>query len=222
MKHPSPRTEAAGSISRRSFLKGIGTVAATAVASGTEAVAAELEQANAERVLGPGEVPVSFNLNGTRVETRAEPRTTLLEVLRTRFGHTGAKEGCDRGTCGACTVLLDGKPVYACMTLAVAAEGASVETIEGQAVNGALSPVQEAFIKVDGLQCGFCTPGFVMSVTSLLRAHPQPDEAKVRAACAGHVCRCGSQPRIIAAALEASGVKTASKAEVVSWGHHHG
>jgi aerobic-type carbon monoxide dehydrogenase small subunit (CoxS/CutS family) len=209
------------SLSRRSFLKGLGVTAATAAASGAEALAADLAQADRERPLGPGETAVGFVLDGVRVQARVEPRETLLEVLRTRFGHTGAKEGCDRGTCGACTVLVGGTPVYACMMLAVAADGATIETIEGQAIDGRLTPVQQAFVEKDGLQCGFCTPGVVLSVTALLRNDPRPNEEAVRGACAGHVCRCGSHPRIVAAALEASGVKTASKLEVVSGGSRH-
>jgi xanthine dehydrogenase YagT iron-sulfur-binding subunit len=193
----------------------------TAAASGTAAVAAEMEKASGEAVVGPGEVPLAFVLNGKHVRTAAEPRETLLDVLRVRFGLTGAKEGCDRGTCGACTVLLDGRPVYACMRLALEAAGASIETIEGQSINGELSPVQAAFVQHDALQCGFCTPGFVLTTTALLRTNPKPTEADVRHACAGNLCRCGSQPHIVKAALAASGVTPSSTSTADTVRHDH-
>ena len=209
----------AHAVSRRAFLRGLGTAAVTAAATSTAAVAAEMEKAGGEAVVGPGEVPLEFVLNGQRVRTAAEPRETLLDVLRVRFGLTGAKEGCDRGTCGACTVLLDGQPVYACMRLALETAGASIETIEGQSLGGELSRVQAAFVKHDALQCGFCTPGFVLTTTALLRANPKPTEAEVRHACAGNLCRCGSQPHIIKAALAAAGVATTSTADSLRHDH---
>ncbi|MBE2214275.1 MAG: (2Fe-2S)-binding protein [Opitutaceae bacterium] len=208
-------------VSRRAFLRGLGTAAVTAAATSTAAVAAEMEKAGGEATVGPGEVPLEFVLNGKPVRTAAEPRETLLDVLRARFGLTGAKEGCDRGTCGACTVLLDGKPIYACMRLALEVAGASIETIEGQSLAGGLSPVQAAFVKHDALQCGFCTPGFVMTTTALLRANPTPTEAEVRRACSGHLCRCGSQPHIIRAALAAAGVATTTTSTADSLRHDH-
>jgi len=208
------------SISRRAFLKGLGTATVTAAASGAQALAADLESANAERVLGPGKVAVAFTLNGRATQVMAEPRETLLDVLRMQKGHTGAKEGCDRGGCGACTVLLDGKPINACMKLAVDAEGASITTIEGLAPDGALTAVQRAFIAADAYQCGYCTSGFVISVTALLQENPRPTEAEVRRACSGNLCRCGSQPHIIKAALGAAGVATTtSTADVIRLDH---
>ncbi len=220
MKQPHPVDPVReGAISRRTFLKGFGTATVGAMASGASTLAAEMESANAGRVLGPGAVPVGFTLNGRAVHLAAEPRETLLDVLRMQLGHTGPKEGCDRGTCGACTVLLDGRPVNACMRLAVEAEGAAIETIEGLAQNGELTAVQRAFVAVDGLQCGFCSPGFIMTVTALLRENPHPTAADVRRACAGNVCRCGSQPHIIKAALRAAGVATTSTADVLH-SHH--
>jgi len=209
----------AHAVSRRAFLRGLGTAAVTAATTSTAAVTAEMEKAGGEAIVGPGEVPLEFVLNGKRVRTAAEPRETLLDVLRVRFGLTGAKEGCDRGTCGACTVLLDGQPIYACMRLALEAAGASIETIEGQSLGGQLSPVQTAFVKYDALQCGFCTPGFVLTTTALLRANPKPTEAEVRHACAGNLCRCGSQPHIIQAALAAAGVATTSTADSLRHDH---
>lgn len=207
------------SISRRLFLQGFGTAAVTAMTSGATALAADLEQTNAERVLGPGRTSVSFTLNGERVQVLAEPRETLLDVLRMQLGHTGAKEGCDRGACGACTVLLDGQPVNACMRLAVDAAGTRVETVEGLAANGELTAVQRAFIAADGLQCGYCTPGFVMVVTALLRANPHPSADEIRRACSGNLCRCGSHPHIVNAALRAAGATTTSAAEIIHLDH---
>ena len=207
-------------VSRRAFLRGLGTAAVTAAATSTAAVAAEMEKAGAEAPVGPGEVAVAFVLNGRSVRTSAAPRETLLDVLRMRFGLTGAKEGCDRGTCGACTVLLDGLPVYACMKLAVDASGCSIETIEGQSLDGGLTPIQQAFVKHDALQCGFCTPGFVMTTTALLRAHPRPTAAQVRHACSGNLCRCGSQPHIVKAVLAAATAETAhSNADALRHDH---
>jgi aerobic-type carbon monoxide dehydrogenase small subunit (CoxS/CutS family) len=130
---------------------------------------------------------------------------------------TGSKEVCDRGTCGACTVLFDDKPVYSCSVLAIEAQGKAITTIEGLAKEGQLSPVQKAFIEQDALMCGFCTPGFVMSVTALLKQNPHPTEAQVKHACCGNLCRCGTYPRVLQAALKAAGVNTASKTEVISY-----
>src|SRR5882672_4094565 len=194
------------SITRRSFLKSFGTSAAVAATAQVEAVAQELEKANAEKVLGPGTVPVTLQVNAKPLKLQLEPRVTLLEALRNHSDLTGAKEVCDRGTCGACTVLLDDVPIYACSKLAIEAQGKKITTIEGLAENGKLSKVQQAFIDQDGLMCGFCTPGFVMSVTALLRKNPHPSAAEVRHACSGNLCRCGTYPRVMQAALKAAGV----------------
>lgn len=193
----------AAPVSRRTFLRGLGTTAVSAAAIGAKSVAAELTEANAEKPRGPGAGPVTLSINGERRTFQLEPRTTLLEAIRQHAGLTGPKEVCERAACGACTVLLDGVPVYACMVLALEAEGREVVTVEGLARNG-LTPVQQAIVERDGLQCGFCTPGFVMSLTALLKARPHPTEAEVRKACSGHLCRCGSYPRVFAAALAAA------------------
>ena len=185
--------------SRRGFLRGLGTTAVTAAALGARSVAAGLAEANAESPIGPAPTPVTFTLNGERRTLQLEPRTTLLEALRIDAGITGAKEVCERATCGACTVLLDGAPVYACMILAVEAQGRDVTTIEGLSRAG-LSAIQQAIVAHDGLQCGYCTPGFVMSLTALLRRNPNPTEAEILEACSGHLCRCGSYVGILAAA----------------------
>lgn len=203
------------SLSRRNFLKALGTTAVASAAAQTNAVAQELQKHNAEKVLGPGAVPITLKVNGTSRKFEVEPRVTLLDLLRQRTDLTGAKEVCDRATCGACTVLIDGTPVYSCMTLAIEAQGREITTVEGLAKAGEMTPVQKAFVECDGLQCGFCTPGFVMSVTALLKTNPKPSEEDVRKACAGNLCRCGTYPRVFNAALQAAGVKTASRSEVI-------
>ena len=192
-------------LSRRSFLKGAGGAAAGGV------LASELAQAETSASKsrpGPHQtleesVEVGFHLNGEAVEVEVEPRTTLLRALRNRLGHTAAKPVCERGNCGACTVLLDDEPVYACLTLAVRAEGRAVRTAGGLAEGEDLSPVQEAMVASDGMMCGFCTPGFAMSVTACLEKNPRATDAEVRAACSGNLCRCGTYPHVFSAALEA-------------------
>lgn len=206
------------SISRRFFLKSFSTTAAVAATAQVEAVAAELEKANAEKVAGPGAVPVSLKVNGKTLNLQLEPRVTLLEALRNHSNLTGSKEVCDRGTCGACTMLLDDTPIYSCSKLAIEAQGHAITTIEGLAQNGKLTAVQQAFIDQDALMCGFCTPGFVMSVTALLKKNPRPTADEVKHACSGNLCRCGTYPRILQAALKAAGVPmTAQKTEVISY-----
>lgn len=177
-------------------------------ALGARTAAAELAAASAEAPRGPHAENVTLAINGEQQTFAVEPRTTLLEVLRQHAGLTGAKAACERATCGACTVLLDGVPVYACMILAIEAEGRAVTTVEGISREG-LTPVQKAIVEADGLQCGYCTPGFVMSLTALLKNNPRPTEADVRKACSGHLCRCGSYPRVFAAALAAARVSSA-------------
>ena len=140
-----------------------------------------------------------LSINGRTREVAAEPHETLLTVLRERLALTGAKPGCERGECGSCTVLLDGRPVYSCLTLAVACEGEAVTTIEGIAPPGALHPLQEAFIARDAVQCGFCTPGQVLAALALLEASASPDDEEIRRAMSGNLCRCGTYPKIVQA-----------------------
>jgi len=211
---PHPLTAPHG-FSRRSFLKGLGTSAVSAAAFGAESAASALADANAEKVRGPGAVPVTLTVNGETMTFRLEPRTTLLEALRMNAGLTGPKEACDRAACGACTVLLGDHAVYACSILAIEAQGAAITTIEGLSRSDELTRLQRAFVDKDGLQCGFCTPGMVMTLTALLRRNPHPTEAEVRQAISGNLCRCGSQPRIIAAALDASGTEVAAKLQII-------
>lgn len=204
-------------VSRRSFIKSFGTTAAVAATAQVEAVAAELAKANAEQIHGPGAVPIALNVNGKPLKLQVEPRVTLLEALRNHSNLTGAKEVCDRGACGACTVLLDDKPVYSCSMLAIEAQGHAITTVEGLAQNGKLSKVQQAFVDEDALMCGYCTPGFVMSVTALLKYNPRPTADEVKQACSGNLCRCGTYPRIMKAAFKAAGIAVTSKTEVIPY-----
>ena len=214
MKNTEP--EKFGAHSRRTFLKSLGTVAATAATAQVQSVAAELEKANAEKTVGPGAVPVTLTVNGEKLPLMIEPRVTLLDALRNYSSLTGAKDGCDRAACGACTVLMNDLPVYSCQKLAIEAQGHEITTIEGLAKDGKLSPVQQAFWDRDALQCGYCTPGFIMSVTALLKYNPRPTADEIKHACAGNLCRCGTHPHIIQAALQASGAEVTSKTEVIN------
>jgi xanthine dehydrogenase YagT iron-sulfur-binding subunit len=156
------------------------------------------------RPVGPGAVDLALEVNGSQRTVHAAPHETLLDVLREDLGLLGAKKVCDEGTCGACTVLVDERAVYSCMTLAIRCDGRSIETIEGLTTDGALHPVQEAFIAHDAFQCGFCTPGQIMSIVGLLREKPSPDREDVLRAVTGNLCRCGAYPNIVEAALAAA------------------
>src|SRR5258708_7481053 len=204
-------------LSRRSFLKTFGSSAAVAATAQVEAVAAELAKANSEKEQGPGPVPVTLKVNGKTLKLQLEPRVTLLEALRNHSNLTGWKEVCDRGTCGACTVLFDDEPLYSCSKLAIEAQGHNITTIEGLAQDGKLSSVQQAFIEQDALMCGYCTPGFIMSVTALLKKNPHPTADQVKKACSGNLCRCGTYPRVMEAALKGAGAATTTKTEVISY-----
>jgi len=153
------------------------------------------------------EHPVRLTVNGEEIRRTVEARLTLADFLRQECGLTGTHLGCEHGACGACTVLVDGAAVRSCLMFAVQGDGSEVTTVEGVAsADGALSPVQSALRECHGLQCGFCTPGFVMSVTALLKQKPHPTAADVKRACAGNLCRCGTQPRVLEAALSAAGI----------------
>jgi xanthine dehydrogenase YagT iron-sulfur-binding subunit len=205
------------SVSRRSFLKTFGTTAAVAATAQVESVAAELEKANKEKIVGPDAVPITLQVNGKSIQLQVQPRVTLLEAIRNMTPLTGSKEVCDRATCGACSMFVNDKLVYSCSMLAIDAQGKKITTVEGLGEPGKLSKVQEAFVEQDALMCGYCTPGFVMSVTALLRQNPKPTEADVRHACSGNLCRCGTYPRILQAALKAAGVSKTAKTEVISY-----
>lgn len=162
---------------------------------------------------GPSPLDVTLNVNGRDVVVHVPPHRSLLDLLRDSLGLTGSKKVCNEGDCGACTVIIDGRTAYSCLTLAIACEGRRVETIESLAVGegGALHPVQEAFIAHDAYQCGFCTPGQVMSIVALLRADPGAREDDVKRAVSGNLCRCGAYTNIVAAGVSAS--RALAKAE---------
>lgn len=190
-------------LSRRGFLKGIGV--STAAAGVLTAVKPLAEAAASDPGLrGPGEVPVSLRINGQERRLKVEPRVTLLDALRNRLDITGPKKVCDRATCGACTVLLDGKPVYACTLLAVEAEGRAITTVEGLGTPDKLSAVQKAFMEHDAQQCGFCTPGFVTAATAFVREHPDAGIEQVRAGLGGNLCRCGTYAGMLLAVSDAA------------------
>ncbi len=195
-------------VSRRGFLRGLGTsLAATALTGGLLATRpgeaeAEVGAAPGEPAVVSGKAPVILTVNGKKQSANVDPRRTLLDMLRNDFDLTGTKKVCDHGSCGACTVLMDGRTVYACMTLALDADGKKVETIESLARGDELHPLQAAFIEHDALQCGFCTPGFLMSSKALLDKNKRPTLDDVKNACSGNLCRCGTYPRIFEAVLD--------------------
>jgi xanthine dehydrogenase YagT iron-sulfur-binding subunit len=190
---------------RRAFIKGMGggAIGATVASSLLVQNAPASGQEAGEPVIFETK-PISLTVNGKTVRLEVEPRETLLHVLRERLRLTGTKRTCDRGECGGCTVLLDGKPVYSCMVLAARADGRRVRTIEGLAADGKLHPVQQAFIDKDAYQCGFCTPGFIMSGVALLEANPSPNNEEIKAALSGNICRCGNYQKIREAVAVAS------------------
>jgi xanthine dehydrogenase YagT iron-sulfur-binding subunit len=192
------------SVSRRDFLKtaGVSSLATAVTAAGVTEAAAQ----TGAPVVGPGEVPVSLMVNGKRVDLKIEPRVTLLDALRNRADLTGNKRVCDRGTCGACTMIIDGRTAYSCSTLAIEVQGKQIRTVDGLANGTTLHPVQQAFCDRDGLMCGFCTPGFVMATVALLEQHPNPTPEQARRLLDGNICRCGTFPRIMEAAMSAKGV----------------
>ena len=190
-------------VSRRRFL--FGTGAAVATTSALDACRApELGNGKDAPVLGPGKVPIALQVNGAEKRLSIEPRATLADALRFDLGMTGTKVVCDRGSCSACTVWIEGVPVNACTTFALDAVGRRVTTIEGLAHGDALHPVQQAFIDHDAMQCGFCTPGMVMSCAALLARVPSPTVDDVRTATSGNLCRCGTYPKVFEATLAAA------------------
>src|SRR5207344_1066579 len=194
-------------VSRREFLKGAGvTGLASAV---TAAGVAETDAQTGPRVLGPGDVPISLMVNGKRLELKIEPRVTLLDAIRNRADLTGNKRVCDRGSCGACTMIVDGRTVYSCSTLAIEVQGKQIRTVDGLANGATLHPVQQAFVDQDGLMCGFCTPGFVMATVALIERTPNPTLDQAKKGLDGNICRCGTFVRIMEAALKAKGVARA-------------
>lgn len=197
----SPADNSSG-ISRRSFLKGAG-VAATGTAVLNSGLLGQSTEAPS-RVIGPGASNVALNINGMLKQVSIEPRTTLAEALRHELHLTGTKIVCDRGSCSACTVMLDGTPVNSCMTFALDAVDRKITTIEGLGNPAQLHPLQAAFVEHDGMQCGYCTPGMVMSCAALLDRNSDPSATDVQQAISGNICRCGTYPKVIEATLAAA------------------
>lgn len=201
----SKQTSSSG-VSRRDFLKISGVTAAVPLVSHVGALALAEEQAG---IQGPGKVPVSLNVNGKKLNAQLEPRVTLLDALRDQFELTGAKRVCDRGTCGACTVLMDEKAVYSCSVLAIDAQNHQITTVEGLGEPGKLHPIQQAFVDNDAQQCGFCTPGFVVVTKAFLDQHPNPTLEQIKHGLGGNFCRCGTYAGMRVAVMQAAKTKGA-------------
>jgi xanthine dehydrogenase YagT iron-sulfur-binding subunit len=180
-------------VSRRGFLTGTGAAAAVAGLTGELVEPAAAQEAAGAPAYGPGPVRIELTVNRQKVSTSVEPRVTLLDALRNQLDVTGCKRVCDRATCGACTVILNGRTVYSCMTLAIEAHGMDVRTAESLGGDGqVLDPVPAAFAANDAQQCGFCTPGFVLSMRAALDKYPNPTPEQIEAALSGNICRCGT------------------------------
>jgi xanthine dehydrogenase YagT iron-sulfur-binding subunit len=195
---PTDKPETTSGVSRRDFMKISGVGVALPLVLGPKVVEAASEEV---AVYGPGKVPIAFTVNGKKLTAQLEPRVTLLDALRDSFDLTGAKRVCDRGACGACTVLLEGKPIYACSVLAIDAQGKNITTVEGLAEGDTLTPIMQAFVAHDAQQCGFCTPGFIVATTKFLEQHPNPTAEDIRRGLSGNYCRCGTYEGIRAVAL---------------------
>jgi xanthine dehydrogenase YagT iron-sulfur-binding subunit len=206
LKDPSPQLN----VSRREFLK-IGTIAAAAPA----VLGAQTAEAQATpKVLGPGPVPVTLTINNKKSTAQLEPRVTLLDAMREKFELTGAKRVCDRGECGACTVLMDGRAVYACSILAIDAQGRQITTVESLGAPENLHPIQRAFVEHDASQCGFCTPGFVVAAKAVLDKHPHPTAEQIVHGLSGNFCRCGTYHGLRSAMAQVAGNAPAEKTGV--------
>lgn len=193
-----------GNLSRRGFLKGAGITAAGTVIASSGVLSLKGQALEKSKLIGPGTINIKMNVNGRQRELNVEPRTTLADALRNELQLTGTKVGCDRGSCSACTVWINGTPVLSCMTLAVEVGSKEVITIEGLAKNGELHPVQEAFMDHDATQCGFCTSGMIMSAAHLLDKKGNPTKEDVKDATRGNLCRCGTHPKVFDATLDAA------------------
>ena len=192
-------------ISRRAFLRGAGLTTAGTVLAGSGIVGIGDKKSGAkERTIGPDPVSINIRVNSRSYNINVQPNETLAEILRNHLQMTGTKIGCDRGSCGACTVWLGELPVNSCMILAMDIRDQEVTTIEGLAKDGKLHPVQQAFIEEDATQCGFCTPGMIMSISHHLESNPGATLTDVKRAISGNLCRCGTQPHIFKASMKAA------------------
>lgn len=199
-KNKKSSSSSGAGVSRRDFLKISGVSAAVPLVTQASALAL----ADEVREAGPGKVPVTLQVNGKKLSAQLEPRVTLLDALRDKFELTGAKRVCDRGTCGACTVLMDGKAVYSCSVLAIDAQGREITTVEGLGAPDKLHPIQQAFLDNDAQQCGFCTPGFVMATKAFLDQNPNPTLEQIKHGLGGNFCRCGTYAGMRAAVMQAA------------------
>lgn len=198
---PNEPVEDRSGVSRRDFLKISTIAAAVPVVAGPRVVMAAGQEVP---VHGPGKVPMEFSVNGKPYKASLEPRVTLLDALRDSLDITGAKRVCDKGECGACTVLLDDKTVYSCSMLAIEAQGKKITTVESLMEEGKLHPVQQAFVDELAPQCGFCTPGQVMSAVALLKHNPKPSREEARMAMSGNLCRCGAYDNYLNGVMRAA------------------
>ena len=195
MNDPQGHNKNGPGLSRRQFLKGSGAAAAaTALASPLPAALAEAAEKSTDKIagMGPGPAMVQLTVNGKKMSQSLEPRVTLLDALRNYLDVTGCKRVCDRGSCGACTVMLDGKAIYSCTMLAVEAQGKKIETAESLNADGKLDAVPAAFAKYDAQQCGFCTPGFVVAMRAAFNKNPKATPAEIEEGLSGNICRCGT------------------------------
>jgi xanthine dehydrogenase YagT iron-sulfur-binding subunit len=193
--------EKVSGLSRRNFLKASGISLSVPLVVGHRVI--EVEGAEV-KLYGPGKAQVTLSINGAKRVAEVEPRVTLLEALRHELDLTGAKRVCDRATCGACTVIMDGNPVYSCSVLAIDAQGKAITTVEGLSQGEKLHPVQQAFVDNDAQQCGFCTPGFVVACKSFLDKNPDPTPEEVQRGLGGNLCRCGTYMGVRAAVMQAA------------------
>ena len=195
MNDTKDSTPAGTGVSRRAFLRGTGIAGAAAAATTLAPLplrADEPAAGGSAVAIGPGPVQITLDVNGAPMTTKVEPRVTLLDALRNYLDVTGCKRVCDRGTCGACTVMIDGKPIYSCTMLALEARGKKIRTAEALIDGGKLDAVPAAFVRHDAQQCGFCTPGFVVAMKAAFETNPRPTPADVEKALCGNICRCGT------------------------------
>ena len=201
MSEDEKEKEKASGFSRRTFLKASGISLSVPLVMSHRVIKVAGAQV---KLFGPGKVPVSLLINGKKYQATVEPRVTLLEALRHELDLTGAKRVCDRGTCGACTVIMDGKAVYSCTVLAIEGQGKAITTVEGLMQGDKLHPLQQAFVDNDAQQCGFCTPGFVVACKAFLDKNPNPTPDQINKGLGGNLCRCGTYVGVRAAVAQAA------------------
>jgi xanthine dehydrogenase YagT iron-sulfur-binding subunit len=213
------REEESSGFSRRDFLKVSGISLSVPLVVGPRTIRLAGEDV---KIYGPGKVPIVLNINSKKHAAEVEPRATLLDTLRNELELTGAKRVCDRASCGACTVIVDGKAVYSCTVLALEAQGKAITTVEGLMDGDQLHPVQQAFVDNDAQQCGFCTPGFVVACKAFLDKHPHPTVAELGTGLGGNLCRCGTYIGIRAAVMQVAKGHAATQADSLRYNERGG